>query len=89
MKNLMTIRFAVIGAALVLSAPAATAQGAPPKQVILSEAALKSMAASKPKSKTPLASRVGVARRPNVVRAKESEAGPTSVGEIIPKSRKK
>jgi len=82
----MIIRIALIGAVtLVLAASSAGSQGRPPQQVVLTEAAMKSMAASKPKSKTPLTSRVGIVRRSTAATAKAGNAGPTSVREIKPK----
>ena len=83
MMNAMTNRISFIGAAvLVLVALPASAQGRPPQQVVLSEAVVKSMAPGKSKSKTPLAARVGMVRRANVVATKP--AAPTSVREIRP-----
>ena len=83
----MTIRIAFIGAAtLVLSAGSANAQGRPPQQVVLSEAVMKSIAANKPKSKTPFTARVGMVRRSSVA-AKPDPAAPTSVREISPKKK--
>ena len=86
----MTIRAAFIGAAtLVLSALSANAQGRPPRQVVLSEAIMKSMFANKPKSKTLLTARVGIVQRSGVVVAKPGHAAPTSVREISPSQKKK
>jgi hypothetical protein len=86
----MTIRIAFIGAAtLVLSASSVNAQGRPPKQVVISEAAMKSMVANKPKSKTPLTARMGMVRRSHIVAAKPGQAAPTSVREIKATSNKK
>lgn len=85
----MTIRIAFIGAAtLVLLASSATAQGKPPQQVVLSKAAMKSMVASKPKSKIPLTARVGMVRQSTVVATKPGQAAPTSVRQISPTSKK-
>jgi len=79
----MTIRTVIIGAAaLVLSASSATAQGKPPQQVVLSQAVMKSMVASKPKSKIPLTARVGMIRQSRGAAAKAGQAAPTSVAEI-------
>ena len=69
---------------LVLAALPAGAQGRPQKQVVLSEAVVKSIAVSKPKSKTPLGAQVGLVRRSNVAATKESVAAPASVREISP-----
>ena len=86
----MTIRTAFIGAVtLVLSASSGNAQGRPPKQVVLSEAVMKSMFANKPKSKTPLTARVGMVQRSGVVATKTGQAAPTSVRQISPTSKKK
>jgi hypothetical protein len=86
----MTIRNLLIGAAtLVLAASSASAQGRSPQKVVLSEAVMKSMAANKPKSKTPLTARVGMVRRSSVVATKPGQAAPTSVREISPASKKK
>ena len=85
----MTIRTVIIGAAaLVLSASSATAQGKPPQQVVLSKAVLKSMVASKPKSKIPLTARVGMVRQSRILAAKATQAAPTSVREIRPESKR-
>jgi len=85
----MTIRIAIIGAAaLVLSASPATAQGKPPQQVVLSQAVMKSMVASKPKSKIPLTARVGMIRQSRVLATKAAQGGPTSVRAISPSSKK-
>lgn len=87
----MTIGIALIGAAaLVLSASSATAQGKapqppqPPQQVVLSAAVMKSMVASKPKSKIPLTARVGMVRQSRVTATKAVQGGPTSVRAIRP-----
>jgi len=86
----MTIRYASIAAvSLVLSASSATAQGRPPGRVVLSEAVMKSMIANKPKSKTPLAARVGMVGRSSVAPAKPGHAAPTSVREVSSTSKKK
>ncbi len=86
----MTIRIAFIGAVtLVLSASSAAAQGRPPQQVVVSDAAMKSIVANKPKSKTSLTARVGMVRRSAVVAAKSGREAPTSVREITPTARKK
>jgi hypothetical protein len=86
----MTIRIAFIGAAtLVLSASSVNAQGRPPKQVVLSEAVMKSIVANKQKSKTPLTSRFGMIRQSRGVAAKPGHAAPTSVREIRPAAQKK
>jgi hypothetical protein len=86
----MTIRAAFVGAAsLILLASSGNAQGRPRERVVLSEAVMKSMIANKPKSKTPLAARVGMVRRSSVVPAKPGQSGPTSVQEVSPASRKK
>ncbi|HYN80174.1 MAG TPA: hypothetical protein VES88_01620 [Gemmatimonadaceae bacterium] len=85
----MTIRIAIIGAAvLVLSASSATAQGKPPQQVVLSKAVMKSMVASKPKSKIPLTARVGMVRQSRVLATKPAQGAPTSVREIKPASKR-
>lgn len=84
----MTIRTAFIGAAtLVLLASSANAQGRPPQQVVVSKAVMKSMVANKPKSKTPLAARIGMVRRSSVVATKPGNAAPTSVRQIKPSSK--
>jgi hypothetical protein len=81
----MAIRIAIIGAAaLVLSASPATAQGKPPQQVVLSKAVMKSMVASKPKSKIPLTTRFGMVRQSRVTATKSVPTAPTSVREIKP-----
>ena len=85
----MTIRTVIIGAAaLVLSASSATAQGKPPQQVVLSKAVLKSMLASKPKSKIPLTARVGMVRQSRILAAKATQVAPTSVREIKPAAKR-
>jgi len=85
----MTIRTVIIGAAaLVLSASSATAQGKPPQQVVLSQAVMKSMVASKPKSKIPLTARVGMIRQSRVLATKAAQGAPTSVRAISPSSKK-
>jgi hypothetical protein len=84
----MTIRIAFIGAVtLVLFASSVNAQGRPPQKVVLSEAVMKSMGANKPKSKTPLAARVGMVRQSRIVAAKPGKAAATSVREITPKKK--
>jgi len=86
----MTVRIAFIGAVtLVLSASSARAQGRPSQQVVLSEAVMKSMIANKPKSKTPLGSRLGMVRRSSVAAPAPRQAAPTSVREISPSTKKK
>lgn len=86
----MTTRTAFIGAAaLVLSASSVSAQGKPPKQIVISEAVMKSMAANKPKSKTPLTARLGMIRQARSVTPKPAHGTPTSVREIRPASKKK
>ena len=85
----MMIRLVFIGvAALAFSAESVQAQSPAPKQPVISEAALKSMAARKPKAKTPMAARVGMVRRTTVV-ARDVQAPQTSVREITPPSKKK
>jgi hypothetical protein len=85
----MILRITFIAAAtLVVSASSAKAQGRPTQQVVLSEAVMKSMIASKSKSKTPLTARVGMVRRSGVVAAKPGQAAPTSVRQISPASKK-
>lgn len=79
----MIIRIAVIGAiAFASSALAAGAQDPQAQKVVHSAAVMKSMTASKPKSKTPLGARVGVVRRPAVAAKEGKQAAPTSVREI-------
>jgi hypothetical protein len=83
----MTIRIIFTGAAaLILSAASASAQGKTTQQVVVSKAVMKSMAASKSKSKMPLTAKVGMIRRPNVA-ASQAQA-PTSVHEARPASKK-
>lgn len=80
----MFTRIAVIAAVvLAVGASPLSAQGtAPPKEVVISPSAIKSMTAQKPKSKKPLNSRVGMKRAPApaVVAARDTVAlAPTSV----------
>lgn len=86
----MAIRTVLVGAAaLVLSAASANAQGRATKPVVVSQAVMKSMIANKPKSKTPLGTRVGIGRKSSVAATKPAQAGPTSVREISPSAKKK
>lgn len=85
----MMIRLVFIGvAALAFSAASVQAQSPAPKQPVISESALKSMAGRKPKAKRPMAARVGMVRRTTVV-ARDVQAPQTSVREITPPSKKK
>jgi hypothetical protein len=72
----------VIGAALLLPASGARAQGEARKQAVISKPVLKAMVANKPKSKAPLGARAGIVPRTNVVTTKPAKAGPTSVYQI-------
>ena len=86
----MTTRIAFIGAAaFVLSATSAASQVRPQQQVVLPEGVLKSIAANKPKTKTPLTAKVGMVRRSSIAAPKSGPAAPTSVGQISPTSKKK
>jgi hypothetical protein len=84
----MTIRTVFVGAAaLIFSATFANAQAPASKQVVISKAVLKTMVANKPKAKTPLGAKAGI-RRSKVVTGTPANAGPTSVREIKPISKR-
>ena len=81
----MIIRTIFIGlAAVVLPVSSANAQGRPQPKVVLSGAVLKSMAANKPKSKTPFTARLKLVPRSSILTTKPVQVAPTSVGEIGP-----
>ena len=69
-------------AALLLSGTSLAAQGRQQKQVVIPKSVLKTMIASKPRTKAPLGARAGIVLRRNVVGTKPANAGPTSVKQI-------
>ena len=93
MTNPRMVRVAAI-AAVVFSAAASPlfAQGAAPKQVVVSPSALKAMTVQKTRSKTPMTARVGMKRAkslPVTGARKRGPEAPTWVRELRPKVKKK
>lgn len=73
----------------MLAAPAARGQGAAQKTVVISEAALKTMSAHKPKKKMPLTARMAVKRQSTIKTSTADSAHfqPATVREITRTSR--
>lgn len=80
----------VILAVTMIAASVARGQGTPQKTVVISEPALRTMSAHKPKKKTPLTARIAVKRQSSakISKADSAHFATASVREIPKASRK-
>lgn len=86
----MKARIVFAGAAmLVLSTSLASAQVRQPPKIVLSQAAMKSLIARKPRSKAPLTGRIRMVRGSGVTAMPAGNTAPTSVREVKRSTGKK
>jgi hypothetical protein len=77
----MNFRIALAGAVVAISTSSASAQAPAAQKVVISQAAIKKMGATKAKTKTPFTAKVRIVRRSAIAAASSGKLGPTSVRE--------